>query len=129
MSKFTPGELRVMRLLWEHGEMKPAEVQERHPEPIKNPALRAVLATLLAKGHVRRRRVGKAYFYEPTTRPRSAFRTMLGELVDAYCGGSVQTLVMNIIRAEKLSDADLRALKKLADQPDSPPNAPSEDQS
>ena len=128
MSKFTPAELRVMRLLWEHGEMKPAEVQERHPEPIKNPALRSVLSTLLTKGHVRRRLVGKAYFYEPTTRPRLAFRTMLGELVDAYCGGSVETLVMNIIRAEKLSDADLRALKQLADQPDSAPSTQPEDQ-
>ena len=26
MSQLTPGELGVMRLLWEHGEMKPAEI-------------------------------------------------------------------------------------------------------
>ena len=93
MPRFTPGELKVMRLLWEHGEMKPADLQERFPEPIKNPALRSYLTTLVEKGHVTRRRVGKAYFYKPVTRPRSAFRSMLGELVDAYCGGSVQALV------------------------------------
>jgi BlaI family transcriptional regulator, penicillinase repressor len=116
MSRFTPGELKVMRLLWEHGEMKPADLQTRFPEPIKNPALRSYLTTLLEKGHVTRRRVGKAYYYTPTTRPRSAFRSMLGELVDAYCGGSVQALVMNIIRSEKLSEDELLALKRLADQ-------------
>ena len=64
MPRFTPGELKVMRLLWEHGELKPAELQGRFPEPIKNPALRSYLTTLVEKGHVTRRRVGKAYYYK-----------------------------------------------------------------
>ena len=118
MPRFTPGELKVMRLLWEHGEMKPADLQARFPEPIKNPALRSYLTTLLEKGHITRRRVGKAYFYKAATRPRSAFRTMLSELIDVYCHGSVESLVMNLIRSEKLSEEDLLALKRLADQED-----------
>ena len=64
MPRFTPGELKVMRLLWEHGEMKPADLQKRFPEPIKNPALRSYLTTLLEKGHVTRRLVGKAYLLQ-----------------------------------------------------------------
>ena len=52
MPPLTPGELKVMRLLWEHGEMKPADLQGRFPEPIKNPALRFYLTTLVEKGHV-----------------------------------------------------------------------------
>jgi predicted transcriptional regulator len=115
MARFTPGEMRVMRLLWEHGELKPAELQERFPEPIKNPALRSYLTTLLDKGHVTRRLVGKAYYYKAATRPRSAFRTTLGELVDTYCGGSVRDLVMNIIKSEKLSEQELLELKRLAE--------------
>jgi BlaI family penicillinase repressor len=118
MPRFTPGELKVMRLLWEHGELKPGELQKCFPEPIKNPALRSYLTTLVEKGHVTRRLVGKAYYYKPATRPRSAFRSMLGELVDVYCGGSVQDLVMNIIRSEKLSEDELLALKRLADSGD-----------
>src|SRR3954464_8581193 len=116
MPRFTAGELKVMRLLWEHGELKPAELQERFPEPIKNPALRSYLTTLVEKGHVTRRRVGKAYQYKPATRPRSAFRARRGELVHACCGGSVQALVMNIIKSEKLSAEELLSLKRLADQ-------------
>jgi predicted transcriptional regulator len=116
MPRFTPGELKVMRLLWEHGELKPPDLQEKFPEPIKNPALRSYLSTLVEKGHVERRRVGKAYFYRATTRPRPAFRTMLDELVDSFCGGSARTLVMDLIRSEKLTEADLIALKKLAEQ-------------
>ena len=116
MTPLTPGELKVMRLLWEHGEMKPADLQGRFPEPIKNPALRFYLKTLLEKGHVTRRKVGKAYFYKPATRPRSAFRSMLGEFVDAHCGGSIQTLVLNIIKSEKFSEDDLLKLKRLAER-------------
>ncbi len=116
MPRFTPGELKVMRLLWKYGELKPAELQERFPRPIKNSALRSYLGILLEKGHVDRRRVGKAYYYKALTRSRSAFRKTLGELVDAYCGGSLQSLVMNIIRMERLSEDDLIALKRLADE-------------
>ena len=128
MPRFTPGELKVMRLLWEHGELKPAELQGRFPGPIKNPALRSYLTTLLDKGHVTRRRVGKACYYRAATRSRAAFRTMLGELGEAYCGGSVPALVMNLIRSEKLSEADLLALKRLADREgDSPAPGPVDD--
>jgi BlaI family transcriptional regulator, penicillinase repressor len=121
MSRFTPGELKVMRLLWEHGELKPSELQDRFPEPIKNPALRSYLTTLVEKGHVTRRRVGKAYYYKAVTRSRLAFRTMLGDLVDSYCGGSIQALVMNIIKSERLSKDELLKLKKLADLGDPTP--------
>jgi predicted transcriptional regulator len=96
--------------------LKPGELQDRFPEPIKNPALRSYLTTLLEKGHVTRRRVGKAYFYKAVTRSRSAFRTMLGELVDSFCGGSIQALVMNIIKAERISEEELLELKRLADE-------------
>jgi BlaI family transcriptional regulator, penicillinase repressor len=116
MPQLTPGELKVMKLLWEHGALKPSELQDRFPEPIKNPALRSYLTTLLEKGHVRRRRVGKAYFYKAVTQSRSAFRTMLGELVDSFCGGSIQGLVMNIIKAEQLSENELLEMKRLADE-------------
>ncbi len=122
MPQLTPGELKVMKLLWEHGELKPSELQDRFPEPIKNPALRSYLTTLLEKGHVTRRRVGKAYFYKAVTRSRSAFRTMLGELVDSFCGGSVQNLVMNIIKSERLSEDELLELKRLAEGDDRPPS-------
>jgi len=124
MPRFTPGELKVMRLLWEHGEMKPSELQARFPEPIKNPALRSYLTCLVDKGHVSRRRVGKAFVYKAATGAGPASRSMLRELVDACFGGSVQALVMNIIQSEKLSEDDLLELKRIADQTEQPPRSP-----
>lgn len=117
--RFTPGELCVMRLLWEHGELKPSEMQRLYPETIKNPALRSYLTILLEKGHITRRKVGKAYLYKAATRQHSAFRSTLRELIDAYCEGSTRALLLNLIRSEKLSEAELVELRRLAD--DDPP--------
>jgi BlaI family transcriptional regulator, penicillinase repressor len=116
MRRFTPGELSVMRLLWEHGALKPSEIQKRYPSPIKNSALRSYLKILMEKGHVSRRKVGKAYEYQAVTRRRSAFRSMLRDLIDNYCEGSSRALIVNLIRTEKLSDEELVHLKRLADE-------------
>jgi BlaI family penicillinase repressor len=125
MPPFTPGELCVMRLLWEHGELKPGELQSRYPERIKNSALRSYLTILLEKGHVSRRKAGKAYFYKAVTRRESAFRTTLRDFVNAYCGGSTQALLLNLISSEKLSERELVALKRLADESEATPSTQS----
>lgn len=104
-----------MQVLWEHGELKPSEVQKRFPQPIKNPALRSYLSILVEKGHVSRRKQGKAYYYKALTRRRTAFRQTVRGLADAYCEGSAKNLVLNLIRSEKLSKSELMELKRLAD--------------
>jgi BlaI family transcriptional regulator, penicillinase repressor len=120
MRRFTPGELSVMRLLWEHEALKPSEIQKLYPEPIKNSALRSYLKILLDKGHVRRRKVGKAYAYQAVTPKRTAFRSTLRDLIDAYCEGSIRSLMVNLIRAEKLSEEELVHLKRVADETKTP---------
>jgi predicted transcriptional regulator len=112
-----------MRLLWEHGEMKPAEILRLYPEPIKNPALRSYLTILCQKGHVSRRKVGKAFLYTAVTRQQAAFSSTLRELIDTYCQGSTQALLLNLIRAEKLSEGELVELKRLADEEQPSPHS------
>ena len=48
MSRFTKGELEVMRILWKHGELKPAEIQERFPWKIEE-FLASVVSVDLAR--------------------------------------------------------------------------------
>jgi len=114
MAKFTAGELEVMQILWERGELKPAEIQDVFPRPIKNPALRSVLGVLLEKGHVVRSQKGKAFFYKAKTKQESAFKSMVRELADQFCEGSMKSLLFNLAASEKLSDEDVKELKKLA---------------
>lgn len=105
-----------MKILWEHGEMKPAEIQDLFPRPIKNAATRSFLRVLLKKGHVSRKKVGKAYYYKATTRPDRAFNTMLRQIIDTFCEGSMDVLLIKLIRSKKMTDKDLKNIKRMADE-------------
>ena len=50
--RLTTAELEVMQVLWEHGELKPGEIQELLERDIKNPALRSILSILVETGLV-----------------------------------------------------------------------------
>jgi BlaI family transcriptional regulator, penicillinase repressor len=116
MAQFTAGEMEVMRILWEHGELKPADIQKHFPRPIKNAALRSYLTILVEKGHLARRSKGKAFYYRPKTRRESTFRTMLGELVNTFCGGSSEALLCHLLAKEQLSTDELLELQRMAQE-------------
>jgi BlaI family transcriptional regulator, penicillinase repressor len=116
MTRFTAGEIEVMRILWEYGELKPSEIQQKFPRPIKNAALRSYLTILVDKGHVTRRGKGKAFYYRPKTKRESTFRSMLGELVNTFCGGSSEALLCHLLAKERLSPDELLDLQRMAQQ-------------
>lgn len=109
--RLTPGELKVMQILWLHGELKPAEIQAFYGRDIKNPAMRSYLKILLDKGHVTRRQVGKAYVYKAKTRQHAALKSMLGSLVDTFFEGSRRKLLLTLVQQEKLTPEDIAELK------------------
>ena len=116
MPRFTQGELEVMRILWEYGELKPADIHARFPRKITNPSLRSYLTILLEKGHIVRRLVGKAYYYRAKTLRQSTFRAMLKDLTRVCCDGSIDNLLCQLIRTHKLSKEDLLELKRLSEE-------------
>ena len=121
MAKFTKGELEIMRILWKRGELKPADIQSQFPRKITNSSLRSYLAILLEKGHLVRRRVGKAYFYRAKTRRESTFRGMIRDLTRICFDGSLEAMLCHLIRTQKLSEEDLLELKRISE--DAPPPA------
>ena len=115
MSSFTAGELEIMRILWDYGEQKPSEIQGRHPRPIKNAALRFQLKILFEKGHIVRRKIGKAYYYEAVTPRKGAFKKMVQRIAEIYCQGSTAGLIAELIKTEKLNEAEILQLEQLAE--------------
>ena len=115
MSSFTSTELEVMKILWEHGELKPAQIQDRYCRPIKNAALRFQLKVLLEKGHITRQRIGKAYYYKALTPRKGTLKKMVNRMAEVYSKGSTAGFIAELIKTEKLSKEDLLELKELAD--------------
>ena len=115
MASLTAGELEVMQVLWAHGELKPSEIQDKYPRPIRNAALRFQLKILLGKAHVDRRKVGKAYYYKAATGRRGAFKTMAGRMADVFCQGSRVGLIAELIEAEDLTREEIEELRRFAE--------------
>jgi len=111
---FTGGELEVMQVLWEHGELKPGELQEKFPRAIQNAALRFQLKLLLEKNHVGRRKKGKAYYYRALTTRDSSLKKMAKRMSDVFSQGSTKGLIAALVATEKLSEKDIEELKQIA---------------
>lgn len=124
MARFTPGELEVMQVLWRECPLKPAEIEARLKRPIGNAALRSVLRVLIEKGHVKRSRKGKAYYYRPARPAQASFRQMARRLADVFFGGSSFDLIAGLIESEKLTEDDIRRLQEIARSQSNPPSDP-----
>lgn len=116
MNSMTEGELEVIQVLWENGPLKPAAIQEKFPRPIKNATLRSALRVLLEKGHVTRTRIGKAYLYEARTPRETTFQKMTHRLAEIFAGGSPAGLIAQLIKTERLSEDDIRELRRLTEE-------------
>ena len=115
MASFNPNELEIMRILWEHGSLKPAEIQDRLSRPVKNSALRWQLGALIEKGHVMRNKRSNAFYYRAKTLKRSVFKKFTRRLADVFCEGSAIALIGQMIESEEeLSDEDIRELRRIA---------------
>ena len=115
MASLNSNELEIMNVLWEEGPLKPAEIQQRLSQPIKNSALRWQLWALMEKGHVTRRKEGKAYHYRAATPRRSVLKKLTRRLAKVFCGGSAAALIGQMIESEeRLSKEDIRELLRIA---------------
>ncbi len=117
MDNLTPGELEVMQVLWNADRpLKPADIQSLFPRPIRNAALRSALLVLLDKGHVARRREGRAFLYSASTRPTRELRRMTRKLAELFCGGSTRELIAQMVRTERLSPTDIDQLRRIVEE-------------
>lgn len=86
------------------------DVRARLTDPPSYSAVRAMLARLEAKGHVRHREEGLRYVYA-ATKPRSATqRTALQKVVRVFFGGSPSNAATALLKQEEWSDEELKAL-------------------
>ena len=114
MAHLTKGELKIMQVLWDHGELKPSEIQACFRRPVNNVTLRSALLVLIDKGHAKRRKVGKAYYYRAVTPRARELKKMTKNMAEVFSGGSTFALIAQIVRSERLSEKDIRELRKIA---------------
>jgi len=107
-------ELETLRILWEEGELKPAEIEARFCWPIESATLRSVLVNLVAKRQARRRRQGKAYYYSARVPKATLLQGMMGMLKRVFAGGSSGALVAQLVETGDIKPGDLKTIREAA---------------
>ena len=113
----TEGELEIMRIVWELERVTVREVHEQLAKT-KKVAYTTVMTTmgiLADKGHLVRKKAGRAYVYEPVEPRAEVISGMVGEFVDRVFEGSAKPLLVHLVKDRRLSRSDLDALREMID--------------
>ena len=115
--QLTPLELRIMQVLWEHGTGTVQAVQNNlSGESLAYTTVQTMLNVLQRKGKVKRRLVGKAYQYIPVLTRDRALREAAGDLLNRMFGGSVDALLMSLVKSRQIDAEKLAKLQQLIDE-------------
>jgi predicted transcriptional regulator len=117
MQDLNRNELETLRILWQGGPLKPAEIQKQFSWSIENPTLRSVLRVLVDEGLVAREKAGKAFLYQAKASQRGLLTGMMRRLSQVFAGGSPAALVAQLMEIEKLSPQDVAELRETAKGP------------
>jgi len=108
----SPLESAVMRVLWERERATADEVRTAlaAKHALKDSTVRTVLRRLEAKGYAAHTTAGRAYVYAPRIASRSAAAVAVRSILDRFCQGSVEALLLGMVDDEIVSPPKLRQL-------------------
>ena len=106
-----------MEILWKQGSATAGEIREalapRHL--LKDSTVRTVLRRLHEKGHVSYKLEGKAFVYSGVEKPRNVAVRAVRQILDKFCDGSLEQLLVGLVENEVIDRAELQQLaQKLA---------------
>jgi BlaI family transcriptional regulator, penicillinase repressor len=106
------GELErdVLLIVWRHGFVTADQVREDLDRPLKDSTVRTVLRRLEEKGYLAHSIDDRTFVYRPAeSRQRVAGRAVK-RIVDWFCEGSVETLLVGLVDSKVLDRAELQRL-------------------
>ena len=106
------GELErsVLLIVWRLGSVTADQVREELDRPLKDSTVRTVLRRLEEKGYLTHRIEDRTFIYRPAqSRQRVAGRAAK-RIVDWFCDGSVEALLVGMVDSKVLDRAELQRL-------------------
>lgn len=105
----------VMQIVWETRRATAEEIRERMQgsHDLKASTVRTLLRRLEAKRYVEHDVDGRTYIYRATIEQTNVAATAVRSIVDKFCAGSVESLLVGLVDDKQISPD---RLKKLADQ-------------
>lgn len=118
MKPLTDLELAIMQVLWDLGGGTAREVHEalRPTRPLAYTTVLTVLGILVEKGHLRRRKEGRAYRFLPRSSRQKTLSSMLDEFLKKAFDGSALRLVYGLVEEKKISREDLEEIERMLER-------------
>ncbi len=113
----TAAEAEVMNIIWDHAPTSVADVVPRLPRELAYTTVMTTVRILENKGFVAQcGKRGRAFLYQATVDRDAAQGTMSQEVANRLFGGSVKSLVLNLVRDETISADDLAEVRRLIEE-------------
>jgi predicted transcriptional regulator len=108
----SPLENAVMRVVWERSRATAEEVRKAlaQAQPLKDSTIRTILRRLEEKGYVSHDIVGRTFVYAPQIDSRNVAAEAVRGIIDRFCRGSVEDLLVGMVDDEIVSPEKLREL-------------------
>lgn len=106
------GELErsILVIIWRMGKVTAEQVREELGRPLKDSTIRTVLRRLEEKGYLAHSVENRTFLYRPAeSRQRVAGRAVK-RIVDWFCEGSVEALLVGMVDSKVLGRAELQRL-------------------
>ena len=78
--------------------------------PLKDSTIRTILRNLEEKGYVRHTVDGRTFVYRAVDTPRNVAVEAARQLIDRFCGGSVEELLVGLVDNRVLKPSELKRL-------------------
>jgi predicted transcriptional regulator len=102
----------VMEFLWSHGPSSAEVVRESlaSKHAMKDATARTILRRLEEKGYVRHRVDGRTYIYSVAEKAENVAVRAVRQIIDRFCGGSVEQLLVGMVDHEVIDGQELQEL-------------------
>jgi BlaI family transcriptional regulator, penicillinase repressor len=103
-------EHELLTILWKHGEMTATAVRKQLARKLKDPTIRTVLRRLEEKGYVTHSAVSGTFLYRANESPETTAASAVKAIVDRFCGGSIERVLLALVDAGFADANQLAAL-------------------
>jgi predicted transcriptional regulator len=113
----TDAELRIMRVLWSRGESTNMEIVGAIADPpLARNTIMTTLGVLERKGYVKHRTDGRTFIYRAVIAQDGARGKALESVVRRFFDGSAEQLVVKLLDAEFISNAERKRITRLIEE-------------
>ena len=111
-------ERQIMEIVWRLERASASEIQEALSDPPSYSAVRALLAILVEKGHLRHEQDGRRYVYAPTSERKAAGIGALKKVLATFFEDSPASLVATLLdqRDRSLPPEELKRIRDLVNE-------------